>query len=583
MTATHFDAGTNRSLLRQGLVLALFALPCITADFASAADGTSGGDVGIKRLLEPQYPELELTPERPKEEHPVLPPAPPAPKAPAMYDVRRIFVRSINVQGNTLLSDSLIRDLVAPYENRQVTVAELHELRHQLSQAYYDLGYINSGAVIPDQQVVDGKVTILIVEGVLSQLNLAGNKRLRDSYIRKRVSPRVGETLNANTLRDSLELLQRNPLIDRVNARLLPGDAVGRAILDMKVREAKPYTVGIGVDNYRSPSVGAEHAYLFGVHRNLTGNGDQLSAEVGITDGLDEIDASYQIPVSARDTLLGVRYERTDSKVVEDPFEEIDVKGKTDTASIYLAHPLRISLSTRLAGLIGFDVRHSQSYLLGEPFSFSPGVQNGESDVRVLWTGLEWTRRGPKRAMAVRGTYRQGLDVLDATDNSDKPDGVFSLFLFQFQYLQRLDHYGMQIVARSTLQRSLDPLLPIEKFGVGGRYSVRGYRENEFVRDNGVAATLEGRIPLFQDENNRSRYNLTLAGFLDYGRSWDEDNDLPTSHVKNITSIGAGMIWNPVKQISSELYWAYALDNVDTNGNNLQDKGISFSLVYRFL
>lgn len=554
---------------------------CLVGSIASSSSSAENGSAGIKRRLDPQYPDLQLAPEEPAAVEEVLPPVPVETDTPSVSSVHRVFVQSVVVEGNTLLSEQTIRDIVSPYEGREISVAELHQVRYSLSQAYYDAGYVNSGVVIPDQQVEGGKIRLQVVEGVLSEVNLTGNDRLRESYITGRVSPAVGEILDEHAMRQSLRLLQLNPLIEQVNARLLPGEVPGEAVLDMAVRESKPYAVTIGVDNYRSPSVGAEHAYLHGVHRNLTGRGDQLYGEIGITDGLDEIDVGYQVPITANDVQLGVSYERTDSEVVENPFDNLDIESESHSIGAYLSYPFYRDFTSELSGLAGFDVRHSESELLGEPYSFSPGVDNGESDVSVVWAGLEWVRRGADHALAIRGTYRQGIDVLDATDNDSGPDGEFSLLLMQFQYLQRLDFLGMQVMARSTMQRSFDPLLPIEKFGVGGRYSVRGYRENQFVRDNGVAATLEGQIPLFQDKNSRSHYGLTLSGFADYGRTWDEDNDLPTSSSTNISSAGISLIWEPTGNLAAELSWAYAFDDVNTPDDDLQDDGVHFSIRYR--
>ena len=44
------------------------------------------------------------------------------------------------------------------------------------------------------------------------------------------------------------------------------------------------------------------------------------------------------------------------------------------------------------------------------------------------------------------------------------------------------------LIVRQTLQLASEPLLNIEKFALGGINTVRGYRENQFVRDNGLAA-----------------------------------------------------------------------------------------------
>ena len=48
------------------------------------------------------------------------------------------------------------------------------------------------------------------------------------------------------------------------------------------------------------------------------------------------------------------------------------------------------------------------------------------------------------------------------------------------------------------MQLTPDPLLPIEQIAIGGIDTVRGYRENQLVVDNGWMTSAELRIPLGQ-------------------------------------------------------------------------------------
>jgi len=56
-----------------------------------------------------------------------------------------------------------------PYTNREITSEELEDARRAVTVYYISHGYINSGAVIPDQTPDNGVITIRIVEGALSR------------------------------------------------------------------------------------------------------------------------------------------------------------------------------------------------------------------------------------------------------------------------------------------------------------------------------------------------------------------------------------------------------------------------------
>ena len=103
------------------------------------------------------------------------------------------------------------------------------------------------------------------------------------------------------------------------------------------------------------------------------------------------------------------------------------------------------------------------------------------------------------QVLAVYSRFSIGLDVLDGTNNrvaKDDPDSQFFTWLGQTQWARRLDPYGIQILSSLALQISNTSLFPLEQFAVGGRYSVRGYRENQLVRDNAFLFSIESRFPV---------------------------------------------------------------------------------------
>ena len=70
--------------------------------------------------------------------------------------------------------------------NRELTSEDLETLRVALTLLYVNNGYVNSGAILPDQTVTEGVVTYQIIEGSLSAVDVEGNRWFRDSYFQKR-------------------------------------------------------------------------------------------------------------------------------------------------------------------------------------------------------------------------------------------------------------------------------------------------------------------------------------------------------------------------------------------------------------
>jgi hemolysin activation/secretion protein len=487
---------------------------------------------------------------------------------------------------------------VGDYRGKDVSFDELEQIRVGLSLFYVNHGYINSGAVIPDQNPDDnhGRVKIQIVEGTLADINVMGNKRLRKSYFSDRI--RLGATgpLNLNKLKDQLEIVRQNPNVERINAQLHPGDAPGKSYLDVDVDERDTKEFSISFNNHRSPSVGAERVELFYSQQNLVGFGDAIALRYGLTSGgihdmriagahnfeqyifpftnPKDFSVDYTIPLSASDTLLTFSVGKTDEIVVEDPFKDLNINSETTSYALTLRQPLWRTPTSELAAFVTGTVRENETELLGEGFAFPPDVDSGHSKVVALRFGQEFNTRNTRSALALRSTFSIGLNAFGATDNK-QADGQFFAWLGQLQYVHKIGQSDSEWIFRLNGQFSTDSLLALEQFVVGGVDTVRGYRENELVRDNGVTSSLELRVPIVNRKPGDSI--LDFAPFFDVGYGYNA-NGIPTGEL--LSSAGVGFLFHPNRHLDAELYWGHPFKNIDNGEHDLQDHGFHFNLTW---
>jgi hemolysin activation/secretion protein len=501
----------------------------------------------------------------------------PAPGAiPIPEDLLEIPVRSIRVRKNTVLSEDKIREGVAPYEKKkELTTWDLQQLRYELTLLYVKAGYVTSGVILSDPNPSADEIFYDAVEGTLSRIPVSGSKRLED-YIQSRVKLAAEPAVNTEELRDRLEVLSQSPLIKSINGHLKPDTELGKSILEVSVEENQPYRLSFNINNYRSPSIGSIQGALHAAHLNLTRRGDTLGLIYSKTSGLDDLYLSANIPVTPHDTAVSLGYRRSDSKVVEEPFNELDVESEFRSGWIGVIYPVILKPRRRItAGLI-VENRRSKTFLLGRPFSFSPGVQDGKGVVTVARLSGEFDRRSVAQALAARSLISIGFDAFGATTNDDAPDSRFVAWLGQLQWARRFGKTGYEALFRVDVQLTPDELLPMEKFPVGGPLSVRGYRTNQLVRDNGLASSIEFRVPVFQREVKP--LNLKLAAFADYGRSWNAKRDTPEP--RSLSSVGVGLLWSPIPELHTQLYWAWPFENIANPHQGLQDEGITFNVSY---
>ena len=559
------------------LTILLASVPTFAQRVVPRIDPT--GRSGDRR---PDLLEEQLLPPVP-EPLPVFPPSlPPAPfQVPSSQGV---LVRKIVVKGNTVFSPQELAEVTAPYENRVLSSEDLESLRRALTLYYVDHGYINSGAVLPDQAVADGVITFQVIEGKLGSIEIEGNRWFKDAYIKDRVELGAGPPLNLAPLQQRLQLLQQDPRISSLHADLRPGVQLGESVLNVKVEEKTPFYVWFAFNNYQSPSVGAEQGILTLSHQNLTGHGDVLSLTYGRSEGMDPLlDIWYAVPLNPQDTTLLLRYRQDNFNVIDEIFGPLDTESRCSIYEITLRHPVYRTLNQEFALALSGNYLEDKTFLLGEPFSFYPGVENGESAVTALRFLQEWIYRTQREVIAARSRFTFGVDALDATihQSSSIPDGKFISWLGQFQYARIFKTWDMQLLFRTDAQVANQPLLPLEQIAVGGRYTVRGYREDLLVRDQALISSVELRVPIVQ--NAPWAEYLQLAPFADYG--YARNVELPTFWPRSIYSIGLGLRWgvplvkSPVMlRLDFEFYWGYALVDVNPPDHNIQDDGIHFQI-----
>jgi hemolysin activation/secretion protein len=514
----------------------------------------------------------------------ILPPPSAVPEAGReLPSVVRLFVRGYRYEGNHAFTDAELARVTEPFTGRDLGNEELEQARRLVTQFYIDHGYVNSGAVIPDQDAADGIIVLRIIEGELTRIELRGNKWLRDGYIRSRVRRWSSPPLNLFALSEGLHLLRQNPNVRQINAELKPGIHRGESLLQLQVEDRQPFRIGLQIDNQRPPSVGAEQIWLLVSDLNLTGHSDPLELRYGIAhagaDGLewsgaDNLEGRYLLPITRYDTALGVHGSRLNTSIVEDPFLPLAITSLTTSYGLVLRQPVYQTPNQEAALSVGFDRRENDTRLLGESFSISPGAVDGESVVSVLRLTQEWLFRGLNHVLALRSTFNLGLDAWGATDNGipGDPNATFFSWLGQAQYIQRLFGTQNQVVLRAAGQWTAEPLLALEQMSVGGFGSVRGYLENQLVRDRGITASVEFRLPVLFD--NAGAGTLYVAPFFDWGGAWDVKGSTGPSA---IYSTGLGMLFSPNKHVAAEVYWGYRLRHVETPDDaGLQAHGVGF-------
>ncbi|WP_146150941.1 ShlB/FhaC/HecB family hemolysin secretion/activation protein [Allosphingosinicella deserti] len=476
-----------------------------------------------------------------------------------------------------------------------------------LNRALVTAGFVNSGLLVSERsRIADGILELRLIEGRLVppdpdreaiSVEFAGgkDKGLGGEYVRRRFPSAQGAPLSAFAIERDFRLLAESAGIRTINADLRPGARPGEASLHVLVEPERRGDISLGYANDRSPAVGSDRLSAAGYLRNAFTSGDLVSAEIGYTEGVEDAQISYATPFLSPRTSLTVRGSYNDAAVIDRPLLPLDIRAEDRAVEGGFVHrfveeplapgavPGRWSPSRTLSAGLLFGYRSQRSFLFGEPFSFAPGSKDGRSRYGVVRLTGDYVVRGVKQVLAVSATASMGL----GGTRSDlpgilNPDAHFLAGLVQANYARRLGPPGLELRARLAGQIASGILYSGERLSIGGQGTVRGYRENSFLVDQGAigSAELAWSFDLAGQAADGKRFAWgAFTALLFADAAYADNQAAPQPPRSFIAGLGAGLSWTPSDAITLSVARGEALRDVPRSGSkDLQDQGWHFRI-----
>ncbi|NJM89160.1 MAG: ShlB/FhaC/HecB family hemolysin secretion/activation protein [Hydrococcus sp. RU_2_2] len=486
-------------------------------------------------------------------------------------------MKQVKVLGSTAFSQKELEAVTDRFIGKEINLDNAYAIRSAITQLYVDNGYTTSAAFLSNEQdVSDGVIKIQVIEGQLEELHIQGLSHLNESYVQSRLATET--PININKLQESLQLLQNDPLIANISANLAVGSGNGLSILTVRVSEADTWTIGAAFNNARSPAVGSDQAIAQLSNSNLIGRGDRADLIYSHTEGSDTFNFSYQVPINSKNGTIRATYATSSNEIVEEPFTPLDIQSESRSYELSYRQPIVQTPTQEFALGITASRIESESSLLGERFPLSRGADDeGRTRISALRFSQEYSYRGVEEVFLARAQISLGVGAFGATINEEEPDSRFFSWQAQAQYV-RLLAPDTFFLLRGEFQLADRELLVDEQFRLGGTGSVRGYRQDLLLGDNGLFASAEVRVPILRIPQWETV--LQVAPFFDVGKVWSSNGN--NSSPSNLASFGLGLLLSGGDNFSAGFYWAVPLVEVDDQGDSLQEEGGSFFVEGRF-
>jgi hemolysin activation/secretion protein len=454
---------------------------------AVAAPGPTPGEQDLirerqNRLLEQQQRRLDELKELPGKT--VVPTAPSAP-----VDSRCFPIRQILINGADHLSESDRKQATQPYEGQCLGTSQLNELLKVITDRYIDKGLVTSRAYLPQQDLSDGQLRVLIVEGHLEKLQVATPGDLSARELAMSFPGREGELLNLREIEQMVDQLNRLPS-NQTQMELTPGQAPGGSDVVVKNTPQKPWRASLSRSNGGQVSTGEQQWDTSLDWDSPLGLADQLMLR-GSHDAVSDHQRSsssafmnYNLPWGWWN--FNYSYSQSDYRSQAQAYG-FGFKQTGDSQN----HQLRAERVVHRDAVSKTSLNIGLNHLRTNNFIEDTKLKQSSNRISEAQFGFNHGRRIGSAFVNVDLGMQNGIGAFDAQSDHDprpgEPTARYRKYTATLSYLQPFTLWGESLIFSSlaTGQRSEDVLFSSQRMSLGGQGSIRGYKQQSLSGDSG--------------------------------------------------------------------------------------------------
>jgi Hemolysin activation/secretion protein len=409
----------------------------------------------------------------------------------------RFDVFEFVIDGNTTLKNGYIEQAVYPFLGEAKSIEDVEKARTALEQVYQNQGYLTVSVSIPEQDVDNGVVRLLVTEGAVERLRIKDAKYTTHGALKSRVVEfDEGKVPHFPTAQAQLDSVNRNQN-RQVSPILRPGKSPGKVEVDLQVQDKFPLHGSLELNDRFAPSTTRTRLNGSMRYENLWQKDHSIGLSFQVSpEDLNEVNVfsgTYVIPRQNGDYLaMYAVLSNSDIAAVGD----VNVLGKGKISGLRYIHPIKGSENYYHSVTMGADYKDFKEnvVLLGADTTINSPVSyldfslgyDGTLQAKGYQTQMNLTMTAAPRGF---GNTEKEFNYRRQNANPN-----FAYLRSEVKHLQRLP-YDWTMQTRFQGQLSNGALIAPEQFAVGGVDSVRGYLESSNLGDNGMQISFELRTP----------------------------------------------------------------------------------------
>ena len=466
---------------------------------------------------------------------------------------------------------------VTPYLGKAATLNDLNALCRSISTYFIDRNEPVVTAVLPEQEIRDGVVQILVLRGKVGRVISQGARYFDPENIEQAVDLREGEDINLQTLTDDVNWLNSNPF-RQVDPTLTPGKKPGMTDIVLETKDRFPVRPYIGYDNFGIQSLGYDR-YSAGLSLVdiWTGLDQQINWQYLTSGGFTSLisnNGSYSLALPWKHNLTFFGGYSSANPTLNGDFGQSgyfwQVSGRYNIPLPTLS--LLEGLDYRHQVYLGYDFKASDTAIFFQGTNLGSGAGAGLYNISQFVLGYTLNFTDPLGSTSFEAVMFGSPGGMSGYNNDTSfqhvdqgADAAYVYGKFSLQRMFRLPLDG-SLVLSGQIQQTDSNLMPSESFGIGGYDTVRGYDQRAANGDNAYLGNIEIRSPVIsligEGNNGQPMDQLVFLGFLDYGQVLQYEVNPQQSQLYpnwHLLSIGPGLRYNIGSYLSVRFDWGFQL------------------------
>jgi len=409
-----------------------------------------------------------------------------------------VLVKGFDIQ-SSLFPPATLAELVKDYVGRECSLGDLQEAAAKIGRYYREHDYL-AKAILPKQNIHDGIVKIVVVEGRLGSISVdpAASSRLDPDIAVGRMAWMQNQdgAIHPSAVQAGIAHIDAVPGA-LAKATLVPGRDEGQTDVVLRLQDT-PLVSGSGqIDNGSARSVGSLRGIGSLSLNDPMGQGDLENLILLRSNGSRYGRLAGTLPVGYSGLTVGVNASYLDF-AVDKEYSRSDSDGSAATGGLTASYPLLTRDDLVLNLTAGFDHKR----LMNE----TAHLTTSDNQIEVGNVGIGGSAKdglGGVTTASLGGAFGRLLLGRDADNRASdqgtaQTEGNYGKLTASAVRSQMIADKTEMMVSLSG-QYGFKNLDSTEKFSLGGSQGVRAYPVSEAEGDSGWLGQLEFRQKLTED------------------------------------------------------------------------------------